>query len=132
MLQQKRILVIDDEVNVANLLRMNLEAEDYQVMMAFDGVEGLLQIETDPPDLIICDVMMPRMDGLELCNKVRGDTATDAIPFIFLTARTEKLETLEGFQMGADDYITKPFDMDMLVAKVRAIFNRLDRVREEG
>jgi two-component system alkaline phosphatase synthesis response regulator PhoP len=101
-------------------------------MMAFDGVEGLLQIETDPPDLIICDVMMPRMDGLELCNKVRGDTATDAIPFIFLTARTEKLETLEGFQMGADDYITKPFDMDMLVAKVRVIFNRLDRVREEG
>lgn len=131
MPQQKRILVIDDEVNVAKMLHMNLVAEDYQVMTAFDGVDGLLQIQTDPPDLIICDVMMPRMDGLELCNHIRGDTATDAIPFIFLTARTEKLETLEGFQMGADDYITKPFDMDMLVAKVHAIFTRLDRVREK-
>jgi len=92
--------------------------------MAFDGVEGLLQIETDPPDLIICDVMMPRMDGLELCNKVRGDTATDAIPFIFLTARTEKLETLEGFQMGADDYIAKPFNPRELLARIKAVLRR--------
>lgn len=130
MPQSKRILIIDDEVNVVNMLRMNLVAEDFQVATAYDGMEGLLHIQTDPPDLIICDVMMPRMDGLELCNQVRSDTATDAIPFIFLTARTEKVETLEGFQMGADDYITKPFDMDMLLAKVHAIFNRLDRVRE--
>jgi signal transduction histidine kinase len=132
MNQKKRILIVEDEYNLVNMIRMNLEAEGYEVTAAYDGLEGLSRIQSESPDLVICDVMMPRMDGLELCQRIRENRDTDSMPFIFLTAKTEIPEKLSGFQAGADDYITKPFHMDELVARVHAILTRVDRLREDS
>jgi signal transduction histidine kinase len=132
MSRKKRLLIIDDEFNLIKILRMNLQAEGYDVVTADDGVEGLAHIQSSPPDLIVCDLIMPRMDGLELCRRIREDRETDRIPFIFLSARAEMPEKLDGFRAGADDYVTKPFDINELIARIQAILNRVDRVREDG
>ncbi len=116
------ILVVDDEPTVRENLRIGLEFEGYSVALAEDGVDALAQVGASAPDLVIMDVMMPRMDGLTACRRLRArDPAT---PILMLTARTATGDLVAGLDTGADDYLTKPFDFDALLARIRALLRR--------
>ena len=117
-----RILVVDDEPAVRENLRIGLEFEGYSVALAEDGVAALAQLGAAAPDLVIMDVMMPRMDGLTACRRLRArDPAT---PVLMLTARNTTGDQVVGLDTGADDYLTKPFDFDALLARIRALLRR--------
>jgi DNA-binding response OmpR family regulator len=121
----QRILIIEDEPDMALGLRDNFEFEGYAVSVARDGEEGLNQALVEKPDLIILDVMMPRMSGLEVCRQLRGRNV-DA-PIIMLTARGQEMDKVIGLETGADDYVTKPFSLQELLARARAHLRRQDR-----
>ncbi|OPX83038.1 MAG: Alkaline phosphatase synthesis transcriptional regulatory protein PhoP [Pelotomaculum sp. PtaB.Bin013] len=118
-----RILVVEDEKNILELVRFNLERDGYQVLTALDGVKGLEIARNEAPDLILLDVMLPEMDGLEVCQELRRDTATKSIPIIMLSARAEELDRMLGLEMGADDYVTKPFSPRELSARIKTRLN---------
>jgi DNA-binding response OmpR family regulator len=117
-----KILVVEDEPNMVAGLRDNFEFEGYQVITARDGVEGLQQALEESPDLVILDVMMPRLSGLEVCRQLRAKRAS--IPIIMLTARGQEVDKVVGLELGADDYVTKPFSIRELLARVKAILRR--------
>ncbi len=117
-----RILVIEDDRAILRGLVDNLEYESYQVLSATDGAEGYRMIREQKPDLIILDLMLPRMSGYELCRKVRAEG--DATPILMLTARGEEMDRVLGLDLGADDYVTKPFSVPELMARVRALLRR--------
>lgn len=119
LMAASKILVIDDQPINVQLLRRKLEREGLQVTAAFSGKEGLDAIAADKPDLILLDVMMPDMDGIEVCQRLQADEQTRSIPIIFITARTTKESKIEGLAVGAVDYITKPIDLDETLARVR-------------
>ena len=120
------ILVIDDEFKILLGLRVLLERSGYQVIICSDSQSGLQAAEESHPDLIICDVMLPLMDGFKIKEKLSACPLTKNIPFLFLSARVSKADKLSGFAAGADDYITKPFDPQELAARIKAIFHRQD------
>jgi two-component system alkaline phosphatase synthesis response regulator PhoP len=117
-----RILVVEDEPNMVAGLRDNFEFEGYEVLTARDGVEGLDLALKESPDLVVLDVMMPRMSGLEVCRQLRARRAS--IPIIMLTARGQEVDKVVGLELGADDYVTKPFSIRELLARVKAILRR--------
>jgi DNA-binding response OmpR family regulator len=117
-----KILVVEDEPNMVAGLRDNFEFEGYQVITAVDGVEGLRRALEESPDLVVLDVMMPRMSGLEVCRQLRAQRP--AIPIIMLTARGQEVDKVVGLELGADDYVTKPFSIRELLARVKAILRR--------
>lgn len=117
----EKILVVDDEPSIVDILKFNLEKEGYKVATASDGYTALDQFKKEEPDLMILDVMMPGMDGYEVCRKVRESSQ---IPIIMLTARAEEIDTVLGLEMGADEYVTKPFSMRELMARVRTALRR--------
>src|SRR5439155_3314631 len=119
------IAVIDDEANIRESVAFALRREGYAVETFADGVEAWSSIEQKIPDLVILDILMPRMDGLELCRKIRG--ATENVPIIFLTSRDDEVDRILGLELGADDYLCKPFSMRELVARVRVLFRRAAR-----
>lgn len=121
----ERILVVDDEAHIVDLTRMYLERDGYTVDSASDGAAALTSIETQEPDLVILDIMLPEVDGFEVCRRVR--TRSD-VPIIMLTARDEDIDKIVGLELGADDYLTKPFNPRELVARVKAILRRAERV----
>ncbi len=116
------ILVVEDDVALCNLLRAHLEADGYEVLQAFDGLTALTLVEQQQPHLIILDWMLPGMDGLAVCRRVRQNYLT---PIIMLTARTEEVDTILGLEVGADDYIGKPFSIRQVLARVRAMLRRV-------
>ncbi|MBI4283901.1 MAG: response regulator transcription factor [Chloroflexi bacterium] len=116
-----KILVVDDERKILSLVRAYLEREDYQVIEATDGRQALEAFRHETPDLIVLDLMLPGIDGLEVCRQIRR---TSTVPIIMLTARDEDSDKLVGLELGADDYITKPFSPRELVARVRAVLRR--------
>jgi len=118
----KRILVVDDDVKTVELVRLYLDQEGYEVLAAYDGVEALRLARGSYPDLIILDLMLPDLDGLEVCRTLRRESD---VPIIMLTARTTDQDKLTGLDIGADDYVTKPFSPKELTARVRAILRRL-------
>jgi two-component system phosphate regulon response regulator PhoB len=118
------ILIIDDEKDLNELVRYNLEKERFDVICATDGQSGLEIATKHRPDLIVLDLMMPGMDGLEVCQQLRNDGRTSRIPLIMLTARATEADRVVGLEMGADDYITKPFSPRELVARVKAVLRR--------
>lgn len=120
----KRVLVIEDNHDLAYGLRNNLEIEGYQVEVADDGPKGLMRARIGGPDLIILDLMLPGMDGLLVCQAMRADAATASIPVIMLTARGDEADRIAGLELGADDYVTKPFSAKELVARVAARLRR--------
>lgn len=122
------IAVIEDEQAISDIIKYNLEKEGYKVCVAYDGEAGIKLIESTNPDLIILDIMMPKMDGLEVCRRVR---MTKETPIIMLTARAEELDKVLGLELGADDYMTKPFGMRELVARVKANLRRGGFVSDE-
>ncbi|MGD9100532.1 MAG: response regulator, partial [Anaerolineae bacterium] len=116
-----KILIVDDDPSLLELAQYNLEAEGYRVIMAKDGVEGLRLAYAKRPDLLILDVMMPKMDGYQVCQRVRE---MSDVPIIMLTARGREEDIIKGLDLGADDYLTKPFRIGELLARVRATLRR--------
>jgi len=116
-----KILVVDDEKAIVDILKFNLEREGFEVLTAYDGEEGYGVFHLESPDLMLLDIMMPKMDGLSLCKKVRE---TSSVPIIMLTARAEEVDKVLGLEFGADDYITKPFGVRELIARVKANLRR--------
>lgn len=119
-----RVLVADDEEDVRDLVVYRLSRSGYDVVEALDGEEAFRLATEQTPDLIVLDVMMPRIDGYELTRRLRAEPATSRVPVILLTARTQENDVSQGFEAGADDYLKKPFNPDELVARVRAVLGR--------
>src|SRR5262249_25486564 len=119
-----RILVAEDERDVAELIRYTLAREGFEVVVAANGAEALRQAKDSRPDLVLLDLMLPQVNGWELCRRLKQDPATRALPVIMLTARSEEGDKVLGFELGADDYVTKPFSTRELVARVRAVVRR--------
>lgn len=124
-----KILVVEDEPNMVVGLRDNFEFEGYEVLTARDGVEGLQLALSESPDLVVLDVMMPRMSGLEVCKQLRAQRAS--IPIIMLTARGQEVDKVVGLELGADDYVTKPFSIRELLARVKAVLRRTSVVPKD-
>ena len=122
-----RILVIEDDRDIAELVSRYLEKGGFVVETIPSGREALIAISERPPDLLVLDLMLPQMDGLEICRAVRTNAKTNAIPIIMLTARAEESDRIVGLELGADDYIAKPFSPNELVARVRALLRRAQR-----
>ncbi|MGV9005301.1 MAG: phosphate regulon transcriptional regulator PhoB [Brevundimonas sp.] len=122
---QPYILVMEDEDALATLLQYNLEKEGYRVVIASDGDEGMLQIDERLPDLVLLDWMLPKLSGIEVCRRIRGKSETRNLPIIMLTARGEESDRIRGLDTGADDYLTKPFSMIELIARIRAVLRRI-------
>src|SRR5574340_1496783 len=125
----KKILIVEDEKDILQLVKLYLEKEGFRTVAAMTGTEGLRQVKAERPDLIILDLMLPEMDGLEVCKKLRLNQDTALLPILMLTAKAEESDTVIGLELGADDYITKPFSPKALVARVRAVLRRSDPAR---
>jgi two-component system phosphate regulon response regulator PhoB len=129
------ILVVEDEDALATLLKYNLDKEGHQIAVAADGEEALTMIDERLPDLVVLDWMLPKVSGIEVCRRLRAKTETRNLPIIMLTARGEESDRIRGLDVGADDYIVKPFSMSELAARVRAVLRRIrpgladDRIR---
>lgn len=122
----QRILVIEDEANIQELLKYNLEKNGYSVKASDNGIDGLQEALEEAPDLILLDLMLPGLDGLEVCKRLRMDKRTKNTPILMLTAKSEELDKILGLELGADDYITKPFSIKELIARIRAVMRRID------
>ncbi len=127
-----KILVIDDEQHIIELLRYNLETNGYEVVEAKDGLEGIEKAKKEMPDLILLDLMLPVIDGIEVCRKLRIGDETKSIPIIMLTAKSEEMDKIIGLEMGADDYVTKPFSVRELLARIKAVMRRNKEVKEDS
>ena len=121
----KKILVVDDEKPISDIIKFNLEKEGYEVVVAFDGEEALEKVESEKPDLLVLDLMLPKIDGLEVAKQVRAKYTT---PIIMATAKNSELDKVLGLELGADDYVTKPFSNRELVARVKANLRRQEVV----
>ena len=133
-MDKKRILGVDDEMSIGNILKVNLEKGGYDVLTAMDGEEGLITALTEDVDLVLLDVMLPKMDGFEVCKKIRQKSE---VPILMLTARSEEIDKILGLELGADDYVTKPFSVRELMARVKANLRRTvsqsdDKVESDG
>lgn len=123
------MLVVDDEAAIAEAVRARLESEGYQVLVAGDGPEAISICDASRPDLVVLDLMLPGMDGLEVCTRIQRDRW---VPVLMLTARTEEADKVAGFAVGADDYLTKPFSLRELAVRVRAILRRVEHIAAAG
>lgn len=126
------ILVVEDEAPLVTLLRYNLEKQGFRVEDVGDGSEALTRITEAPPDLLLLDWMLPTMSGIEVCRQVRRRPATRTLPIIMLTARAEEQDAVRGLDTGADDYITKPFSTEALIARIRALLRRSGSMPQSG
>lgn len=120
------ILVVEDDPTISELIKYNLQKEGFRVLAVSDGEKALERIQASPPHLVILDLLLPKLDGLAVCRELRGDPRTKAVPVLMLTARTEEMDKLAGFEAGADDYLTKPFSPRELVARVKALLRRIE------
>jgi two-component system alkaline phosphatase synthesis response regulator PhoP len=121
-----RILVVDDEIYIVHILDFSLGMEGYEVVTALDGEEALRKVKEAKPDLIVLDIMMPKMDGYETCRALKSDDSTRDIPVILLSAKGRNVDMQQGYDVGADDYITKPFSPRKLVDRINAMLGQSD------
>jgi two-component system, OmpR family, alkaline phosphatase synthesis response regulator PhoP len=129
--QVRRVLIVEDDKDIVELVRYNLEKEGYHVAAAGDGLGALAQVKKSPPDLVILDLMLPKLSGLEVCREVRRDSALNRLPILMLTARSDEADRVVGLEIGADDYVTKPFSPRELVARVKALLRRTEPAGEQ-
>ncbi|MCG8482328.1 MAG: response regulator YycF [Clostridia bacterium] len=122
-MEQKRILIVEDEKSISDIIKYNLVKEGYSVETAYDGEEALVKVFDIDPDLILLDIMLPKVDGFQICKKIRE---TSSVPILMLTAKEEEVDKVLGLELGADDYITKPFGMRELIARIKANIRRTD------
>ncbi len=119
-----RILIVEDEEHIQELIRFNLQNNGYEPLTASDGLKGLELARETVPDLILLDLMLPKMDGLDVCRAIKADPATASVPIIMLTARSTETDKVLGLELGADDYLTKPFSIRELMARIKAVLRR--------
>ncbi len=119
-----RVLIVEDEPDIRDLLVFHLERGGFQVSKSRTGTDALRQVKASPPDLVLLDIMLPELDGLEVCRRLRREPATAALPIVMLTAKGDEVDRVLGLELGADDYIVKPFSPKELVARVRAVLRR--------
>ena len=117
----KRILIVDDEVHLVEMVKMRLEAAGYEIISAYDGQEGFDKAKRDKPDLIILDLMLPKMDGYKVCGLLKNDARYSKIPIIMFTARVQEEDVRLGKDLGAEEYVTKPFDPKILLSKIKEL-----------
>jgi phosphate regulon transcriptional regulator PhoB len=127
----KRVLVIEDDPDIIELLRYNLEKEGFQVQAATDGKSGLELVKRGSADLLILDLMLPQLSGIEVCKEIRKDPERENLPIIMLTARGEETDRVLGLELGADDYVSKPFSIREMVARVKALLRRSEREKDK-
>ena len=123
---KKKILVVDDEKDIVELISYNLEQEGFAVIKAYDGQMAWERVKTAKPDLVVLDLMIPGIHGLEVCKLIRRDAATETLPIIMLTAKSDQVDKILGLELGADDYVTKPFNVRELIARIRAVLRRYE------
>jgi two-component system alkaline phosphatase synthesis response regulator PhoP len=121
---RQKIMIVDDEMATLLPLKRSLESEGYIVIEAYDGYEAIKKAKTEMPELIILDIMLPGMDGIEVCSQLKKDVHTEKIPIIMLTAKDEVRHRVEGLETGADDYVTKPFNLNELKARIKSVLRR--------
>ncbi len=127
-----KILVVDDEVYIVHILDFSLGMEGYEVVTALDGEQAIEKANAEHPDLIVLDIMMPKLDGYETCKRLKADEATRNIPVILLSAKGRNIDQKIGFEVGADDYITKPFSPRKLVERINAILGQANAQRMQA
>ena len=127
-----KILVVDDEVYIVHILDFSLGMEGYEVVTALDGEQAIEKANAEHPDLIVLDIMMPKLDGYETCKRLKADDATRSIPVILLSAKGRNIDQKIGFEVGADDYITKPFSPRKLVERINAILGQANAQRMQA
>jgi two-component system alkaline phosphatase synthesis response regulator PhoP len=123
-MNSKKILVVDDEVDLVKTIRFSLETEGYTVLVSYNGEDALNQARKENPDLVLLDIMLPKLDGYKVCRLLKFDERYKHIPILMLTAKTQERDKTLGVETGADEYITKPFDMDELMEKIKAYLNK--------
>lgn len=126
-MQKRRLLVVEDDEDILELVAYNLVKAGYRVTRAATGREALARVAEEPPDLVVLDLMLPETDGTEVCRRLKGDANTSAIPVVMLTAKGEESDIVAGLELGADDYITKPFSPKVLLARIRAVLRRKEK-----
>lgn len=129
-MSKQTILVVDDEQDLLDLIEYNLRQEGYDVIKAENGKDGIQMAKEHMPDLVLLDIMMPQMDGIEVCDRMREDSTLSHIPIIFLTARSDEKTEIEGLNKGADDFITKPISTTKLVSRIKAVLRRFEETEE--
>ena len=128
--RQKNILIVEDDPEIAQLVKYYLDKEGFRSSIAKTGLEAQKMVATEHPDLVLLDLMLPEVDGLEVCKALRHKPETAQLPIIMLTAKNEESDTIVGLELGADDYVTKPFSPKGLVARVKSLFRRLERLSD--
>jgi len=125
-MQRKTILLVEDEEDIASLIKLHAEMAGYDLLIESDGLQGALAIEQKCPDLVLLDIMLPGQNGLDICRKMKNNIKTRSIPIIMLTAKGEEVDIILGLELGADDYITKPFSPKVLISRIGAVLRRYD------
>lgn len=128
----KKVLIVEDEQDILQLVKHYLEKEGFRPITAISGLDALKKIKEEKPDLVVLDLMLPEMDGLEVCKRLRSVPDTAMLPILMLTAKAEESDTIVGLELGADDYVTKPFSPKALVARVKALLRRIERAPADG
>ncbi len=128
----KKILIVEDEQDILQLVKHYLEKEGFRSITTMSGLEGLKKVKEEKPDLVVLDLMLPEIDGLEVCKRLRSVPDTAMLPILMLTAKAEESDTIVGLELGADDYVTKPFSPKALVARVKALLRRAERTPDGG
>ncbi len=131
-MDKEKILLIEDEQDISDLVTINLEAAGYSVVDVYDGLEGFLAAEREKPDLIVLDIMLPGMNGLDVCRKLKNHPDLSRIPIIMISAKSEELDVVLGLELGADDYVTKPFSPKVLLSRVKAVLRRKEEPKTEA
>ena len=130
-MSKQTILIVDDEQDLIDLIEYNLKQQGFEVLTADNGNRGIQIARDEKPNLVLLDVMMPQMDGIEVCDRMREDPGLKNIPIIFLTARSDEKTEIEGLNKGADDYITKPISTSKLISRIKAVLRRFDEKGEQ-
>jgi len=123
-MQKTKILLIEDEEDIASLIKLQAELADYKVYVESDGLNGLIAVERERPDVIVLDIMLPGLNGLDVCRKIRSNPDFNSIPIIIISAKSEELDVVLGLELGADDYVAKPFSLKVLFSRIKAVLRR--------
>lgn len=123
-MQKTKILLIEDEEDIADLIALQAEMADYKLLIEVDGLNGLRAIGKEKPDLVILDIMLPGLSGLDICRKIKNNPETKDIPVIMISAKSEEIDVILGLELGADDYVSKPFSVKVLFSRIRAVLRR--------
>lgn len=131
-MQKTKILLIEDEEDIASLIKLQAELADYKVHIESDGLNGLIAVERERPDVVVLDIMLPGLNGLDVCRKIRSNPELNGIPIIIISAKSEELDVVLGLELGADDYVAKPFSLKVLFSRIKAVLRRGKETEKES